>query len=396
MKEVSAGKGYIHDLVTMSIASHLGYNTRNLTPQDADKIKNSLEAMHSLGNIKNCAECGGDGMTIEPIKPTEAENPADRPECKIFEAMNDTFAEFKQGLIDSVNTDEFKVYDTQANEIDRVFGIIHPKFTSTLTEILTREGYDYDDQKRKFMNKVYDTNKKAIASLRPPKEYTPNAGTPNGTKAVLRALLKKPKVKDMGYSQAGDAVARATYPLVRETRQVEKYRADTETHDWAYNKLTEEVSVELNNETQMIKDYRKISNGFDCKNEEPRVPCDKSAERTKFIESYWVGTDKKSYLRNASVDTINCLMDSTFDKIDKKGPLVHDQPRLRDSWMPKNERPTTGQLSSYKKPKNLTLNRSRAESFNLTAVKSLNVSTRNTDSIQKPNLIRSISKEEVK
>lgn len=380
----------------MSIASHLGYNTRNLTPQDADKIKNSLEAMYSLGNIKNCAECGGDGMTIEPIKPTEAENPADRPECKIFEAMNDTFAEFKQKLIDSVNTDEFKVYDTQANEIDRVFGIIHPKFTSTLTKILTRDNYDYDDQKRKFMNKVYDTNKKAIASLRPPKDLTPKAGTPNGTKAVLRALLKKPKVKDMGYSQAGDAVARATYPLVREIRQVEKFKALAETHDWAYNKLTEEVSIELNNETQLIQDYRKISTGFDCKNEEPRIPLDRSAERTKFMESYWVGKHKKTYLRNASVDTINSLMDLTFDKIDKKGPLVHDHLRLRDTWMPKNDRPTTGHVSSHKKPKNLTLNRSRAESFNLTGVKSLNVSTQNSDSIQKPNLIRSISKEEVK
>jgi hypothetical protein len=303
---VTAGKGYIHDLVTMSIASHLGYNTKNLTPQDADKIKNSFEAMHSLGNIKNCAECGGDSQTIDPTKPAEVENPADRPECKIFEAMNDKFAELKQKLIDSVNTDEFKVYDTQANEIDRVFGIIHPKFTSKLTEILTRDNYDYDDQKRKFMNKVYDTNKKAIASLRPPKDLTPNAGTPNGTKAVLRALLKKPKVKDMGYSQAGDAVARATYPLVREIRQVEMFKALSETHDWAYNNFTEEVSVELNNETQLIQDYQKISNGFDSKNEEPRVPLDKSAERTKFMESYWVGKDKKTYLRNASVDMINC------------------------------------------------------------------------------------------
>lgn len=89
-------------------------------------------------------------------------------------------------------------------------------------------------------------------------------------------------------------------------------------------------------------------------------------------------------------------MDLTFDKIDKKGPLVHDHLRLRDTWMPKNDRPTTGQVSSRKKPKNLTLNRSRAESFNLTGVKSLNVSTRKSDSIQKPNMIRSISKEEVK
>lgn len=363
-------KGHIDDLVVNSITKHMGYkDTHQKSASDQQSILEKAQTVGSLGDIRACSHCGPKELFDVDAKSRVSKNNQDLEEgdkeinfkYKLFSAMNNAFQESKQELISNINSNDNNVYDKHAAEINNIFQMIHPKFAGNLTDVLAKPDYNFNDAKVNFWKSLYLKNTNIIQSLKPPKELQTYVKSKSDVLSGLKAQL------DTKAHHKNLALGFANF----------------------YSDFKNQLNEEIIREGKVIQFFNKLVNNFDKDNSigNARLPFDLIHQKKKFIEKFWTGNNKDSYLKNASSDLANELLETSFLSLDRKKKLDYNHPKIRNKFVPRDPIiPDTYEKrypSAFKrklakhKPKN-TIH----QSFPL-------------ENLPKPTIIRSISKEEV-